>query len=420
MASLTTGSGAAEKAETEGFNPDLTALALFADGPPWDTFRRLRDEQPAYWNAPSRQGSASGFWSLTRYEDIERVGKDWETFSSQRRGVTITEGAVFPAELEQFVFVMMDPPAHDKHRSIVQKVFTPRAIAAHEPEIRRVVTELIDAVLERGDCDFVEDIAVDFPLTVIADMLGVPPADRRKLFEWTNMFADTSVTPEAGTRLIQEMGAYVGALVAERRAHPREDLLSRLIHAEVDGESLTDFEVIAHFAQLMAAGNETTRNSLAGGVLALAEHPDQRRLLIDDPSKIPAAVEEILRWHTPVLYQARTATRPVDVGGVRIEEDELVVLWFASANRDPRAFERADQFDVERTGTKHLSFGGGRHYCLGNQLARLELRVALEEILRRMPNLDVTGDVVREPSNVFHWLRAMPVTFTATRHDERC
>jgi len=395
------------------FDPDLTDLALFTDGPPLETFRRLRDEQPVHWNRASEHGSATGFWSLTRFDDIERVSKDWETFSSQRRGVTITEGTVFPAELEQFVFVMMDPPAHVKHRSIVQKVFTPRAVAAHEPEIRRVISELIDGVIERGECDLVEDIAVDFPLTVIADMLGVPSEDRRRLFEWTNKFADTSVTAEDGTQLIMEMGAYVGQLVADRRRKPREDLLSRLIEAEVDGERLSDFEVTAHFAQLMAAGNETTRNSLAGGVLALTENPDQRQALIDDPSKIPGAVEEILRWHTPVMYQARTATRPVDVGGVRIEEDQLVVLWFASGNRDPRAFEDPDRFDVQRAQGKQMSFGpGGRHFCLGNQLARFELRVALEELLRRMPDLQVTGPVVREPSNVFHWLRGMPVSFT--------
>lgn len=400
---------------TDPFDPDLTDLNLFRHGPPHETFRRLRDEQPVHWNRSSPGGSSTGFWSLTRYEHIERASKDWETFSSQRRGVTIAEGAVFPAALEQFVFVMMDPPAHVKHRSIVHKVFTPRAVAAHEPEIRRVITELVDDVIERGECDLVEDIAVDFPLAVIADMLGVPTDDRRKLFGWTNMFADTSVSPADGEQLIAEMGGYVGGLVAERRTHPRDDLLSRLIEAEVDGERLTDFEVTAHFAQLMAAGNETTRNSLAGGLLALQEYPDQRQALIDDPSKIPGAVEEILRWHTPVMYQARTATRAVELGGADIEEDQLVVLWFSSGNRDPRAFTEPDSFDIHRTQGKQMSFGaGGRHFCIGNQLARFELRIALEEILRRMPDLHVTGPVVREPSNVFHWLRRMPVAFTAS------
>jgi cytochrome P450 len=391
---------------SDRFDPDLTDLTLFDQGPPHETFRRLREEQPVHWNRSSAGGSSTGFWSVTRYDDIERASKDWETFSSQRRGVTIAEGAVFPAALEQFVFVMMDPPAHVKHRAIVHKVFTPRAVAAHEPEIRRVITELVDGVIERGECDMVEDVA---------DMLGVPSEDRRKLFHWTNMFADTSVTPEAGQQLVAEMGGYVGGLVAERRAKPRDDLLSRLIEAQVDGERLTDFEVTAHFAQLMAAGNETTRNSLAGGLLALQEYPDQRQALIDDPSKIPGAVEEILRWHTPVMYQARTATRAVELCGAEIEEDQLVVLWFVSGNRDPRAFHDPDHFDVHRAQGKQMAFGaGGRHFCLGNQLARFELRVALEEILRRMPDLRVTGPVVREPSNVFHWIRRMPVAFTTS------
>jgi len=400
------------------FDPDLTDISLFRDGPPLEIFRRLRDEQPVHWNAPSPHGSSTGFWNLTRYADIEQVSKDWETFSSQRRGVTITQGNVFPAELEQFLFIMMDPPAHVKHRAIVHKVFTPRAVAEHEPEIRRAITEQIDAVIERGECDFVEDIAVDFPLTVIADMLGVPSTDRRKLFAWTNQFADTTTTPEAGTQLLMEMGAYVGQLVADRRASPRDDLLSRLIAAEVDGERLTDFEVTAHFAQLMAAGNETTRNNLAGGVLALTENPDQVKALIEDPTKIPGAVEEILRWHVPLMYQARTATRAVDINGVRIEEDQLVVMWFISGNRDPRAFSEPDRFDVERAQGKQMSFGaGGRHFCLGNQLARVELRVALEEILRRMADLQVTGPVIRQPSNIFHWLRSMPVSFTPSTTD---
>ena len=389
---------------------DLTDLSLFADGPPMDVFAAMRAQAPVHWNGSA---SGTGFWSLTRYADIQAASKDWMTFSSPRRGVTIEEGSVFPAEMQQLAFVMMDPPGHVKHRSIVHQVFTPRVVREYEPHMRRVINELIDGVIESGECDFVEDIAVDFPLTVIAGILGVPVEDRRKLFEWTNMFADTSISAEQGTRLMMEMAVYVMGLVAQRREDPRDDLLSALIAAEVDGERLTDLEVTAHFAQLMAAGNETTRNGMAGGLLALMRFPDQRARLLADPGLIDGAVEEILRWHTPVVYQARTATRDVEIGGVPIAEDDLVVLWFASGNRDERVFADPSSFDVAREGDKQMAFGaGGRHFCLGNQLARYELRIAFEEILRRMPDTELAGTVVRQPSNTFNWLRHVPITFT--------
>lgn len=389
---------------------DLTDLSLFADGPPMDVFAALRDRAPVHWN---ESASGTGFWSLTRYADIQAASKDWRTFSSQRRGVTIEQGSVFPAEMQELAFVMMDPPGHVKHRSIVHQVFTPRVVREYEPHMRRVVNELIDGVIERGECDFVEDIAVDFPLIVIAGILGVPIEDRRRLFEWTNMFADTGISPEQGTQLMTDMAVYVMGLVARRRQDPRDDLLSALIAAEVDGERLNDLEVTAHFAQLMAAGNETTRNGMAGGLLALMNHPDQRARLLADPSLIDGAVEEILRWHTPVIYQARTATRDVEIEGVPVAEDDLVVLWFASGNRDGRVFADPDTFDVTRAAERQMAFGaGGRHFCLGNQLARYELRIAFEEILRRMPDTELTGPVVRQPSNTFNWLRRVPVAFT--------
>lgn len=391
---------------------DLSRSELFADGPPHETFRRLRDEAPVHWNQ-----SATGrpYWSVTRHADIGRVVRDWETFSSQRSGITIEEGGVFPPEMQQLAFVMMDPPGHSKHRGILQKVFTPKVVRAQEPAIRQVMNDLLDAVMAAGTCDFVDDIAVDFPLTVVADLLGVPQADRRKLFSWTNKFADTTVSPDEGNAMLMEIAGYVMALVAERRGHPREDLLSALIQADIDGEHLSDLEVTAHFAQLMAAANETTRNAMAGGLLALIEHPDQRNRLITDPALIPSAVEEILRWHTPMMYEGRTATRDVELGGQLISEDEFVVLWNVSGNRDERAFPDADVFDVGRSGEKHLSFGGGPHFCLGNQLARLELRVAFEILLARVPDIDLAGQVQRQPSSIFNWITSMPVSFPPGR-----
>ena len=389
---------------------DLNDPALFEDGPPWTLFAQMRDEAPVHWNEP-RDGD-DGYWSLTRYEDILAVAKDWDSFSSARRGSFIKEGGILPKEFASLVFNMMDPPEHDRHRGILQTVFTSRAVAERREDIRLTTNRLIDDVIDRGECDFVEDIAVELPLTVTANMLGVPLEDRAKLFGWTNQFADTSVSTEEKMTAMGELGGYLSDLIAERRERPTDDLLSRLIHAEVDGERLNDAELMAHFAQLMNGGNETTRNALAGGVLALIENPDERRELLEDPALIPNAVEEILRWHTPIIHNARTATRDLEIRGVEIQEDQKLVMWHASGNRDPVANDEPDRFDVSRPKVKHVSFGAGKHFCLGNQLARLELTTSLTEVLRRMPDLELAGPVSKKPNNSFHWMVSMPVTFT--------
>jgi cytochrome P450 len=307
---------------------------------------------------------------------------------------------------------MMDPPDHDKHRMLLTKVFTPRAVAEQEHDIHAVIIGLLDSVIERGECDFVPEVAVEFPLVVTANMLGVPPGDRRQLFEWTNKMADVSLPREQGLQMMQEMAGYLVDLVGERRARPTDDLLSRLIQAEVDGQKLNDIEVVVHFAQLMAGGNETTRNAFAGGLLALMEDPDQRLLLQQDPALITGAVEEVLRWHTPIMHNVRTATRDVELRGHRVEEGQRLALWHVAANRDPAAVSDPESFDVRRSGIKHLAFSGGRHFCLGNQLARLELRICLTETLRRMPDMQLAGPVGRFPNNTFHWMTSMPVSFT--------
>lgn len=390
---------------------DLNDFGLFADGPPWELFARMRAEAPVVRNAS--QGDGPEFWSLTRYEDINAAIKDWETFSSARGGSFLVEGGILPKEFTSLIFNMMDPPEHDRHRGILQKVFTAKAVSDREPDIRETTNRLIDGVIERGECDFVKDIAVELPLAVTANMLGVPLEDRDKLFHWTNQFADTSVPAEDKMAAMVELGGYLIELVAARRAEPTDDLLSRLVHAELDGEQLNDAEIMAHFAQLMNGGNETTRNALAGGVLALAEHADQRQALLDDPTLIKGAVEEILRWHTPIIHNARTVTRTIEIGGVEIAEGEKVGLWHASGNRDESANEDPDRFDISRPKVNHLAFGAGRHFCLGNQLARLELAVALPEIIRRMPDLEPAGPVEKKPNNSFHWMISMPVTFEA-------
>lgn len=389
---------------------DLNDSGLFTDGPPHQLFALMRSEAPVLWNRPT--DSNDGFWSVTGYQDELSVIGDWKTFSSARRGIFLQEEGILPKEFTQFLFSMMDPPDHDKHRMLLTKVFTPRAVAQRESDIRAVITGLLDKVIERGECDFVRDVAVEFPLVVTSNMLGVPECDRGKLFDWTNKMADVSLPPEQGLQMMQEMAAYLVGLVSERRERPTDDLLSRLIDAEVDGQKLNDIEIVVHFAQLMAGGNETTRNAFAGGLLALMENPDQRQALRDDPTLIAGAVEEILRWHTPIMHNVRTATKDTEIHGVRIEEGQRLALWHVAANRDPAEVSNPDTFDVRRVGLKHMSFSGGRHFCLGNQLARLELRVCIAETLRRIPDMQLAGPVGRFPNNTFHWMTSMPVTFT--------
>ena len=388
---------------------DLADQALFAGGPPLELFAQMRTETPVAWNPPGAE--EDGFWSLTAYEDIVAVNKDWESFSSARRGSFLTEGGILPKEFTSLVFNMMDPPEHDRHRGILQKVFTAKAVSDREPDVRATINRLIDEVIESGECDLVRDLAVELPLTVTANMLGVPYEDRDKLFEWTNAFADTALPAEEKMAVMGQIGSYLPELIAARREQPTDDLLSKLISAEVDGESLTDLEVMLHFAQLMAGGNETTRNAFAGGMLALIEHPEQADALRADPSLIAAAVEEILRWHTPILHQARTATRDLEIAGVAVAENEKLVMWHVSANRDAALNDDPDRFDVSRARPKHMSFGAGRHFCLGNQLARLELSIALEETLRRVQDIELAGPVVKKASNAFHWMVSMPVRF---------
>jgi cytochrome P450 len=389
---------------------DLNDPELFVDGPPHELFSRMRAQSPVLWNRPTDRND--GFWSITGFEDDLSVINDWRTFSSSRRGIFLEEEGILPKDFNQFLFSMMDPPEHDKHRLLLTQVFTPRAVAQREDDIRAIITGLLDNVIERGECDFVSEVAVQFPLIVTASMLGVPQEDRGKLFDWTNTMADVSLPPEQGQAMMQEMAGYLMGLIDERRRRPTSDLLSRLIHAEVDGQMLNDVEIVANFAQLMAGGNETTRNAFAGGLLALMENPDQRQALLDEPALIGAAVEEVLRWHTPVMHNVRTATRDTEVHGVEIEEGHRLALWHVAANRDPAVVHDPNTFNVRRTGVKQLSFGAGRHYCLGNQLARLELRIGIAETLRRISDMQLAGPVGRFANNTFHWMTSMPVSFT--------
>ncbi len=391
---------------------DLVDPDVFAQGPPHELFARMRAEAPVHWNSTH---DGEGFWSVTRAADIAAIGRDPLTWSSNRRGVFVREDVPIPVDLIRLIMLAMDPPQHTKHRMIVQKVFTPHTVNRQEEPIRARVGALIDRVAERGECDFVNEIAVELPLQTIAEMLGVPYENRGKLFEWTNRIeaAHTEHTDD-GLSAFGEMGAYLAALIEERRRRPADDLITALINAEVDGEHLNDVEITSFFGLLMFAGNDTTRNTASGGLLALLEHPDQLARLRADPSLEPGAVEEILRWVSAVMWFSRTATRDVELHGQTITEGQKAVLWYASGSRDEELIRDPMRFDVARSTVEHQAFGGGgRHFCLGASLARLQLRVLFSELLRRLDDLELAGRPVRLRSNWVNGLVSLPISYRA-------
>jgi cytochrome P450 len=396
---------------------DLSDPDAFANGPPHAVFARLRSEDPVSWNVSS---GGDDFWSVTRHADISLVTRDHRTYSSAKGSITIRPGTLVPREMEQMVFIMMDPPQNRKHRNIVKDVFTSTMVREREPMIRELAVRQIESVLERGECDFVADLAVDLPLRVIASILGVPEADRDKLFAWTNILVATDdpelrASDEVLFGALGEMAQYLLALAADRRSSPKDDVLSRLLLAELDGERLDDVELLSVFSLLLGGGNETTRNTIAGGMRALIENPDGYRRLVSDPSLIPVAAEEMLRWVTPFNYMARTTTCDTVLNGTEIKADQKVVMWLASGNRDETAFLEPSRFDIARDPCPHLSFGaGGPHHCLGLQLARLELKVFFEELLKRIPDAELSGTPQRIRSAWLNGYKAMPIAFTPT------
>jgi len=403
---------AARLEDVDLFDPDAYAQAV-----PHDTFALLRREAPVYRQL--RTGLPP-FWAVTRYHDIVKVSRDWATFSSERRGALLREPPEEALETQRLMMLNMDPPRHAKLRGLVNKGFTPRMISRLTPPIRRICSQIVDTVSERGQCDFVTEVAAELPLQVIAELLGIPESDQHQIFEWSNTMIGSDDpewqrSPEEATSAAMAMYAYANELALQRRDSPRDDLVSVLMRAEVDGEQLTEMEFDVFFLLLAVAGNETTRNLISGGMLALIEHPDQRRRLQDDVSLLDTGVEEMLRWITPVMQFQRTAQHDTEIGGQRIAEGDRVAVYYVSANRDEAVFEQPDRFDVGRSPNEHLSFGGGGpHFCLGANLARLEIRVMFEELLRRLPDIELNGPPRRLRSNFINGLKEMPVRFTPT------
>jgi cytochrome P450 family 142 subfamily A polypeptide 1 len=368
---------------------------------PWDAYAWLRREAPVWWDA------ANGFWVVTRHADVAYVSTHPELFCSSQ--------GYRPNVGPDPSLISLDPPRHTETRRLINKGFTPRMVAQLEPHVRDIVTRTLDALPKSGACDFVTEIAMPLPMLVIAELLGYPQEDWRRLQHWSDEMnvGDASKPLESVIQAYQEFCEYHQPVAAEKAIRPSEDLISKLLVGEVDGHRLDADDVLRTALLLLVGGNETTRNTVSGAMLALSRHPAQRAALAADPAALPTAIEEFLRWVTPIMNFRRTATRDVELAGVRIREGEQVVMIHSSANRDESVWPDADVFDVRRTPNPHLAFGVGTHFCLGANLARLEIRVLFEELLRRFPEMHVPDDarVERYPSTFIRGWSAMPVVF---------
>ncbi len=399
---------------------DLAEIDLLEDtwarGVPHEAFALLRREAPVFWH-PEPDGP--GFWAVTRHADVVAVSRDPATFSSEL-GATFIDTQTDEALAQlRLTILNMDPPRHNRYRRLVSRGFTPRMINRLVATIERRAARIVDEVVDRGECEFVEDVAAKLPLEMICEMIGLPEADWPRMFELSNTLVgfddpDLRATPEEGEAAAAEIYAYCDAVAADRRANPRDDLMTALVQAEVDGERLTDLELNLFFVTLVVAGNETTRNLISHGMLALIEHPDQLRRLREDPGLWPTAVEEMLRWGTSIHNFRRTATRDTELRGQRIAAGDKVVMYYMSANRDEEVFEDPFRFDVGRTPNDHVAFGGGGvHYCLGASLARAEIRAIMRQLVERLDDVQLAGEVRRLRSDFVNGIKSMPVTFRA-------
>ncbi|MFN7149982.1 MAG: cytochrome P450, partial [Microthrixaceae bacterium] len=371
-----------------------------------ELFAQLRAEDPVHW---TEEEDGPGFWSITKHADLKLVNRDAEGFSSEAKGVYLMEPDSFADgyDMRGRMMLLTDPPKHTRYRLLVNKGFTPRMVGMIEQHLKFRAELIVDAVIEQGRCEFVTDLAAELPLQAIAEIMGVPEEDRHLLFDWSNRMVGAddpeyqSENPDEAGTAAAELYMYAAGLGEARKDDPRDDVVTKLINAEIDGDRLSQEEFELFCLLLAVAGNETTRNATAHGILALIDHPDQLAKLRSDPDRyIDGAVEEILRWSTPVMQFRRTAMRDMELRDKVIKAGDKVVMWHISANRDEEVFVEPFRFDIERSPNDHIAFGGGgAHYCLGTNLARMELRLIFHEVVSRMDDIALDGEVERLRSN---------------------
>lgn len=397
---------------------DLTDADLFQRGTPHAMFALLRREAPVYWH-PEKDGP--GFWAITKYEDLKHVSRNPQLFSSARQGTLREDPPPQDLPYVQAIMLNMDPPQHRQYRALVSRAFTPRIIEGLRPAIRRMVDVILDDVVERGACDFVEDVAARLPLEVICEMMGVPEEDRRRVYEVGNRmvgfddpdyFEDgQSVAAKGAQDAFADMFVYATKLREIALAASADNLATALVRAELDGEKLDEADFNFFFLLLLIAGNETTRTVTTNGMLALLEHPEQMEAVRRDPALLPSAIEEILRFAPAVHCFRRQSTAATEIRGRRIEADQKIMLWYPSANRDEDVFPDPDRFDVRRSPNEHVAFGFGEHFCLGANLARLELYEVFRGLLGRLHDVELAAPPRRLRSTFINGVKEMRVTF---------
>ncbi len=393
---------------------NLLDSTVFAERVPHEWFAFLRQNAPVWWQ---EEEDGPGFWAVTSLADATLVNRDYEHFSSARKATYLWEMSEDDLAQQQLVMLNMDPPLHTRYRRLVNKGFTPRMINELHERIHVATDNIIDQVIETGSADFVTDIAAELPLVVIAELLGVPNEDRHRMFDWSNRMIGSDdpeyqTAGEAAQMASMELYAYASELFGKKRIDPPDDLMSVLTQVEIEGEQLSSFELELFFLLLTVAGNETTRNLISGAMAAFFENPDQWELLRNDRSLLPDAVEEMLRYVTPVMNFRRQTTSAFELGGQQIEADTKVVFFHISANRDEKVFANPQKFDITRNPNPHMAFGGGGpHFCLGANLARMEIRVMFEHLLDRMPDMQLAGDVQRLQSAFISGVKHIPITF---------
>lgn len=406
---------------------DLLELERYQRLEHHEMFRRLRAEAPISWH---EHPQGRGFWNLVKHEDVVNVGRQAQKFSSEIGGISILDPEEQPGgagmDSRGVMMLYTDPPKHTRYRLLVQKGFTPRMVSLLEQHLQAKAVSIVDNIIERGECDFVEDLASELPLQAIAEIMGVPQEDRKLLFQWSNALIG-SEDPEYAQNNegdgAEAMGAamqlysYVNQLAKDRHTDPRDDIVTKLINAEIDGDKLSELEFDMFMLLLTVAGNETTRNTTAWGMWGLLQHPEELARIkadLDNPNTLNGAIEEVIRWASPVYHFRRTATEDVEMYGKEIKANDKVVIWYVSANRDEDVFADPFRFDATRSPNPHIAFGGGGpHFCLGANLARMELRLIFREILERLDDIKLVGQPELLRSNFVGGIKHMPVTFAA-------
>jgi cholest-4-en-3-one 26-monooxygenase len=405
---------------------DLLDRDHFIQGVPHEWFTFLRQNEPIYHH-PEPDGP--GFWVFTKAEDVAAIGRDSKHFSSDQSlgGVwSLEEPSAEQREFQEFqgdgkLMLTMDPPSHTRYRKLVNRGFTPRMIGTLEDEIRDVTKRIIEEAVEKGDVDFVTNVASELPLVVIAELMGIPKEDRHKIFDWTNRMIGSEdpeykVDAEELKEAFVEMFMYAQQLAESRGPEPRDDIISRLLSADVDGDRLSEMDFNLFFLLLAVAGNETTRNAMTHGMSAFLENPDQYARLVARPELMTSAVEEILRWASPVMFFRRNVTEDLDYKGHLLRAGDKVSIWYASANRDEDLFDAPFVFDIARSPNDHMAFGGGGpHHCLGANLARMEIRLLLEELVKRVHRMELLGAPERLRSNFIGGIKHLPVRLHAAQ-----